>query len=248
MNYHFDDFTEENYRRLIRLAKDNYKFILYDGFKTPGKNVLWRHDVDFSVHRAVKLAAIEAEAGLRCTYFIHLHSIFYHPLEKQAAGLIHEILAAGHELGLHFDPDFYDVKLGQGEAFEEALLLEKRLLESVFKKPVRVFSFHNPGCGGWMNFEHDVFAGMVNTYGAYFKKHYSYCSDSNGYWRFRRLQDTLEESQEEKLQILTHPAWWTPETMPPRQRISRAIDGRARASHEMYDGTLAKYGRENVRG
>ena len=32
---------------------------------------------------------------------------------------------------------------------------------------------------------------MINTYAKYFKENVEYCSDSNGYWRYKRLEDFL---------------------------------------------------------
>jgi hypothetical protein len=87
---------------------------------------------------------------------------------------------------------------------------------------------------------------MVNTYGAGLRKNFTYCSDSNGYWRFRRLQDVLEQAEDEKLHVLTHPVWWVPDVMSPRERLARCIDGRRDFQHRFYDQTLADYGRENV--
>jgi hypothetical protein len=42
----------------------------------------------------------------------------------------------------------------------------------------------------------------------YFRQEVGYCSDSNGYWRVRRLEDVLREAKDERLQVLTHAEWW----------------------------------------
>ena len=45
------DFTRENYRALINLAKKNYVFVNYgkeEQLKELDNVVLWRHDVDYS--------------------------------------------------------------------------------------------------------------------------------------------------------------------------------------------------------
>ena len=67
MNYYFDDFTEDNYRQLIKLAKSNYNFIKYEDYNKKGKNLLWRHDIDFSVHRALKLAR-RSKIDILCSF------------------------------------------------------------------------------------------------------------------------------------------------------------------------------------
>jgi hypothetical protein len=69
---------------------------------------------------------------------------------------------------------------------------------------------------------------LLNTYGEYFRKKVFYCSDSNGHWRFKRLKDVLEDTPENvpRLQVLTHPVWWTEESMSPKKRFAKCIKGR----------------------
>jgi len=225
-----DDFTEAEYDRLVRLACERYRFVSFTNWRdaSPG-TVLWRHDLDFSVHRALALAQIEADAGVRATYFLSLHSAYYNALENDVAARVHEIVALGHELGLHFDPTFETAR----EPLD-ALAAERRLLEEVFGVPVSAFSLHNPVVAGW-SADADEVAGMVNAYGAGLRERFSYCSDSHGVWRHRSLRDVLEQANDERLHVLTHPEWWVPEPMPPRERVTRAIDGRAARTQDRYD-------------
>jgi len=81
----------------------------------------------------------------------------------------------------------------------------------------------------------------------YFKQHYGCRSDSNGYWRFRRLREVLEVADDEKLHVLIHPSWWVPEPMSPRTRITRCIEGRVAKIARRYDQFLLEMGRENVK-
>src|SRR5213593_3505306 len=87
-----NDFTEARYARALELAQRNYDFA---SFESPpaGHHVLWRHDVDFSVHRALRLAEIEAEAGVRATYFMYPRSQFYNLLSNLVAPKARQILA-----------------------------------------------------------------------------------------------------------------------------------------------------------
>ena len=56
--YNFDDFTLDNYRRLIKLAKEKgFQFILHkDAFDSNRKDIIWRHDVEFSPDIALSMA------------------------------------------------------------------------------------------------------------------------------------------------------------------------------------------------
>ena len=252
VRYHFEDFTETGYRDIIRLARRRWTFIPYERFREPGMVCLWRHDIDFSTHRALRMACIERDEGVRATYFVHLHSAFYHPLDPENADRIRRIVAMGHDIGLHFDVRFY------GDLFSNAdpevlagrilffLKLERELLEKTFECSIRSFSLHNPDFKAFRQIDDDEVEGMVNAYSRHLRDRYAYVSDSNGYWRFARLRDLLEAGTEQRLHVLTHPGWWTPEAMSPRDRISRCIEGRAASQHRYYDCLILESGRENI--
>ncbi len=242
----FKDFTEENYRYLLRIAKQHYQFITYTGIEKPGKKLLWRHDIDLSVQRAYRLAQIEKEEGVYSTYFIHLHNEFYNLFEFDITQKIKEIRDMGHEIALHFDPLYYG-NIKTLEQLEKYLNLEKHFIEDVFNIKCKAFSFHNPDTFNYKAFTQTQIAGMINTYSNFLQDNYAYCSDSNGYWRFERLQDVLESQKYDNLQVLTHPGWWTPESMSPRDRITRCIEGRAAAQHQRYDELMERMGRQNIR-
>jgi hypothetical protein len=245
--YHFDDFTENEYREMLRLAKKNWKIIPYSDYQSSGRVCIWRHDVDFSIHRAYRLAFIEAEEGVQATYFIHIHSKFYNTFEDEVTERILKILELGHMLGVHFDPQYYSGSLRGRLDVLAQITTEQKMLEHYFNASVQAFSFHIPDMGGWMNIDHDTIHGLINSYGRSIRDNYSYCSDSNGYWRFRRLRNVLEDASDEKLHVLTHPEMWTPEPMSPHARVERCIKGRSASQIKWYDETLAKSGRENVR-
>jgi hypothetical protein len=247
MQQSFEEFTETNYRYLLRIAKKTWKLISFNDYKKTGKLCLWRHDIDLSIQRAYRFAQIEAEESVKSTYFLNLHSDFYNPLETENYDLLVKIQKLGHNLGIHFEPAFYNSRLKTDQDLLDWLTFEQDILQKAFQTKVEAFSIHNPDVGSWPSIEQDEIGGMVNAYGQYFKQNYGYCSDSNGYWRFRRLKDVLEAAEDERLQVLTHPGWWTPEAMSPRDRISRCIEGRAAKQHHRYDELLQRMGRQNIR-
>lgn len=244
MNYgNYNDFTCRSYVRLLELAQRYYTFRLFSDFDRSERFILWRHDVDMSPQRALRLARIEQEAGVRSTHFLMLHSEFYNLLESRSADIVHEIIDLGHEIGLHYDCAWD----GGRRSVDEGVRQEAEILKRLFGVDIQVFSFHNPthtiinSHGGLR------YGGCINTYADYFRRNVGYCSDSNGYWRHRRLEDVLLEAKEDRLQVLTHPVWWQEEPMPPRQRIQRCIDGRSVYVGWHYDRTLEQAGRKNVR-
>jgi len=57
----------------------------------------------------------------------------------------------------------------------------------------------------------------------------------------------LTEGVDERLHVLTHPEWWQPEAMAPRDRIVRCVEGRAAYTLRDYDEQLVRGNRENRR-
>ena len=243
---HQVDFTEDHYGHLLRQAKAQYRFASFDEYDSSERIVVWRHDVDLSAHRAYRLSQIEAEAGVIATYFIHLHSEFYHWGEKLTSDLIQKIQSFGHHLGLHFDPSYYMGSINNENDLVTYLLREKGMLEREFGK-IRAFSLHNPDVGGqWLQYDKDVLAGMVNTYGRTISENFTYCSDSNGYWRHSRLNDLLKMGNEERLHVLTHPGWWQEVPMSPMDRIDHCIDRRSESVRSRYVNFMRENGRRNI--
>ena len=241
----FADFTESGYRELLRLAGANYRFVRFPEAGGP-RTILWRHDVDASIHRSRRLAEIEAEEGVVATYFVFPRCPYYNMLAPPVAEQMRRILALGHDLALHFDPTFYGEQKTPADLLE-AMAAERDLLAREFDRAPVAISFHNFGVIDQSRLQDNVIAGMVNAYGKTLRATHGYVSDSNGVWRYRRLKTVLEEAKEERLQVLTHPEWWTPQAMPPRARLQRAIDGYAAAMGRWYDDITAKHGRPNIR-
>jgi hypothetical protein len=239
------DFTMDGYRGLLAMAKRSYDFASYSAIPWGKRFVLWRHDCDYSLNRAHALACAEAEAGVRATYFLNPHCEFYNLFEKSQHRLVREIIEMGHEIGLHFDAAFHDIS--DEAALGRLVDAEAALLEGLYGVRPSVFSFHNP-VAAHMSCEAETYGGLVNCYSRRFKTEVPYCSDSNGFWRFRRLRDVLADATDSCLQVLTHPGWWQETVMPPRQRIFRSVYGRAEAIMRLYDAGLDAHGRQNISG
>ena len=241
----FSDFTEAGYRELLCIAKARYRFVEF-GDSDASKVVLWRHDCDASMHRALCLAEIEAQEGVKATYFLFPRCLYYNILSADVARCVRGILALGHDIALHFDPTFYGEMLDRPQLID-VITHERDLLAREFGRVPVAVSFHLYGVLESPMPDDDTVAGMVNAYGRSLRASHGYVSDSNGVWRFRRLKTVLEEAKEERLQVLTHPEWWTPEAMPPRARLQRAVDGYATAMGRWYDDITAKHNRPNIK-
>ena len=239
--YYQDDFIEKNYKKLLK--KINNKTVFFHEIKGKKKFTLWRHDIDYSVQRAYSLAKIEKQSKIKSTYFLLLGGDLYNIFEKDIKGLVFKIKSCGHQLGLHFDTTPYNIKTKK--QLEKFLNFEKKILENLFKTKIKVFSFHNPTKKILKQYDNYKYAKMVNTYSKYFQNKVNYCSDSNGYWRHKRLENFLSENYS-KIQVLTHPIWWQKKSIPPFDRVKRSINGKAKSIERNYLSTLKKFGRKNI--
>ena len=128
MSQEFTDFTLEAYAALLDKAAARYRFVQFGDGSTGDGRALWRHDIDFSPHRALAMAELEAARGLCTTYFLQLTSSFYNVLEPDNIVRLHQIADLGHTLGIHFEPS--------GDAPVERLNFEARTLETAFASTI----------------------------------------------------------------------------------------------------------------
>ncbi len=241
--YKFSDFTLTHYKKIIKTLKKNHIFSRFTNFKKNTNFVLKRHDVDFSLENALEIAIIEKDLGVNSTYFLMLHSEFYNLLEKKSIETVKTISNLGHEIGLHFDAQFYGIS--NDKELNDKITLEKRILEEFLDVKIEVFSFHitTPFTMSCQNFR---YGNLINTYSSYFQNNLGYCSDSNGYWRFNRMIDYVKENHNKSLQILTHPAWWTKQIDSPKSKIEKLINHSRTIIKKSYEDTLSSFGRENI--
>lgn len=238
--YHFDDFTLDNYKRLVHLAVDKgFQFILHkDEFEPKRKDVIWRHDVEFEPDIALKMAHIEHEEGVGASYFFQLHSPFYNVVDSHYREVLHRIKDLGHLVGLHFDSAYWGIK--DEKQLDEFISFDKEYLEKNMGVEIDTFSFHNttPFTQSCLEYK---YGSLINVYSSYFKERYNYCGDSLGYWRFDRLEDVLKDEKVQHLQVLTHDGNWSEEVLSPRKRVMKFLYARAeRLYKEQVNGLVGK--------
>lgn len=243
--YDFDYFTLDHYREIVQLAKDQgFQFILHkDDFCPERKDIIWRHDVEFSPDIALQMAEIEHELGVQATYFFQMHSEFYNILERYMSDILRKIQFLGHHIGLHYDSHYYDVQ--DEETLERTIRQDKAYFEQVFGFELDTFSFHETtpfilAC------QKDTYGGMLNVYSKKIKTNYQYCADSTGFWRYEILDEVLRDPKVQHLQVLTHDAMWSGTVMSPRQRVRTSIQANADRVKAQYDDILIRFGAKNI--
>ena len=198
------NFTYDDYCGLINALRDNgYALTDYHDYEKHPRCVILRHDVDNSLTRAACMAELEAEHGVRSTYFILLRTDFYNAASASAQRLLGRMLALGHEIGLHFDEAAYPI--GTPEETVERILRERDVLSAILQTSVTAVSMHRPSKA---TLEADLkIPGMVNSYGDTFFHSFKYLSDSRRRWR-EPVESIVGAGTYDRLHILTHPFWY----------------------------------------
>lgn len=244
LKYRFSDFTLENYKKIILLAKESYEFVsFYDLEIVEVKSIVWRHDVEFSIPIAVKMAEIEHSLGVKAIYFFQVHGDFYNLLETNTSNAVKYIKSLGHEIALHFDAHYWDIE--NKKDLEKFMEIDKNIFKDYFNSIPKVFSFHNTN-PFVLSCDDEYYAGMLNVYCKRIRTNYGYCADSTGYWRYEILEDRLKEAKDPILQVLVHDGMWQDEVLPPRRRIYKVINDHAEFMKQSYDNTLVKFGAKNI--
>ncbi len=94
------DFTIKIYKQLLEsLIKQNYSFQTFEDFiqKPIIKSIVLRHDVDLLPQNSLRFAKIQADLGIKGTYY------FRAVPESWDVNIIKEIASLGHEIGYHYE-------------------------------------------------------------------------------------------------------------------------------------------------
>jgi hypothetical protein len=223
-------FTLAEYRSLIRLAGERFSFRDFENFDGDNQ-ILWRHDVEYSLHEMDKIARIDCEERIPAVLFVQVRSPFYNGLSAYARRLFRDWLAGGLRIGLHFDWEYFADDL---DHIDRHLSTERAKVEDLLGIPVRCFSYHNP-TESVLSYTDDM-AGMINAYHPRFflGEGVHYISDSNGRWRTRNLRDVLSDPAVARLQVNLHDTWWTEDRVPQIAKIDKAFAADAQWKSAFY--------------
>lgn len=236
--------TIDTYCRMLREINSSRTAISYSAIEHHDEFILWRHDCDMSLNRALRFARLDAEHGVYSTFFVGVHSDFYNIFERSQTQIVREIRELGHGIGLHFDSSYHSTFVDKYD-IEASLENDTRYLQDVAECEIKAFSFHNPSSED-LGYEESIYAGLINCYSRDIQCSVEYASDSNGYWRYQPIPDVIQDQSKKKLQILTHPEWWLEKDCLPRDHMLRCVYGRALSTVSEYDRVLSEHNdREN---
>lgn len=203
-----EHFSYAEYRNLLDALRRERACLSFGDFRDndpPPRYLILRHDVDFCLEHAMEMARLEAEMGVRATYFLLPSTPHYNLLAPPNVTRPAELASLGHEVGLHYDLAVIE-SLG-GDAFDR-LRGQADLLGRLSGQPVRSIAMHNPSLSG-----EDPFARQdefVNAYAPAFTREIAYYSDSCGAWRDSAFAALTGEPTElpPRIQLLIHPILW----------------------------------------
>ena len=205
-----NNFTFTHYKNTLKLAlAKNYKFLRceqHNLITQHSKVVVLRHDIDFSLEGALKLAKIENQLGITSTYFIRLHSKHYNPLEYNSYKIVKKIQNLGHEIGLHQEPAFASIISSTPNKYAQQ---EIESFNLIFQTKIKGISTHEPTRTNIQITPQNIseFDIEYEAYFPIFTQNMKYISDSGARWREGDMFEWLQKDVL-KLYVLIHPVWW----------------------------------------
>ena len=191
------------YRNLLeRLKECDYPLLPVSSVAetSVGRAVFLRHDVDFSLEWVLPMAELEADMGIKATYYVLLNGPY--TIEGQGQQHLKHLSALGHELGLHYDMREYPESK---EAQRSQLEAEIRKLSELSGCPVNTITMHEPHRGHGDPFREDRW---IHPHDETWFNNLTYISDSCRGWRDSELLHFLEPEGPDRLLLLTHPELW----------------------------------------
>ena len=201
-----DHFSLEIYEEIVNRAKElKYEFPtvseLKNGAQSHGRFLLLRHDIDVSPRYALRMARLEHSLGVRSSYYILLHSLYYNPAAPPHWDALREIVSMGFEVGLHYETDFFE---NRGLDPLRGVLHDAAALENILQIKIVSVSQHRPASSTFLQKLNEHY---VDAYNHDLMHNVRYISDSGFKWRKETLLDLF--GKEERIHALLHPVTWT---------------------------------------
>jgi len=219
-------FSPETYQHLLGGLKALGR--TFCSFETPKEQgLLLRHDVDYDLGLAARLAEINQAHGVSATFFILVGSMLYNPFNPPNLAAIETIIKRGQHIGLHYHHKTGTLDTGRLER-------ELSLLKFLIPTAQRVVAWHNPVAGlENLNVAAEAL-GVTCAYAPCFFSKDRYISDSN------RRHDTTDilafasESKAPTVQVLIHPLIWMRPTADMLATLSEAFVEQQKRIEEIF--------------
>ncbi|MBK8096861.1 MAG: hypothetical protein IPK26_07130 [Planctomycetes bacterium] len=220
-----------HYRHLLQVARDRYWLPLVKEVARglPDRPFcLIRHDVDITPWAALRMAELEAEEGVRTTYYYRLHAPFYNLMDGAVLDSVQAVAAMGHEVGLHYEPGFF---LDRGMDPVAGTRSDIRTFEELVGFRTHTIAQHQPAAGPVLG---DISADHPCAYQPALVRAIPYFGDSGFHWREGCV---CTKFAHERLHTLIHPHSWVRDDRPWQEVLrahARDLTGRQLVAMEQY--------------
>ncbi len=242
-----NNFNLGGFEKIIKTLKQaGYKFLKFSElnpseFEESEPFVLMRHDIDFSILNAIKIANIEFNEGVRSTFFLKLRSPLYNLLGQLESQTIERIFGYGHEIALHFDLN------GINENLISRVEKDVNIFSNLFPFVNRnLVSFHLPAKHIDLLQELNLPGSMRHTYEKDFFSKIAYFSDSKCEWRFGHPLNSDEFHRRLPLHILIHPLWWTEDGKDKVNKIKNFLKGHMAKNLDYIEKTVVTFSLKSI--
>jgi hypothetical protein len=170
------------------------------------RRIYLRHDVDYSLEMALRLAEVNAELGIRGTFCVLLRSQIYNLLSDRSLSALEKMAGLGQHLGLHAS---VPSTLPDGGAVETRIRADFEWVHYNCSFVGAVCSWHNPTPEILERYLGSPrVGGLVNAYSAPFVREIPYYSDSNMRYSVEDFVRLVGDGGSACMQLLMHPLNW----------------------------------------
>jgi hypothetical protein len=248
-----NDFSYSNYRRILRVLNKSGRIATFDQVldNKLDQFIVIRHDIEFSIAHAWRLAKIEKKMGIKTTYLVQLRNPIYNPLAKENLKMLQEIKSLGHKLGLHYYCD-------KEKAFNKRRVIEEinqdiKGLSLMLQDSINIFSIHRPNDEILLSYL--KIPGLINCYGRKFFYYWPkelgpvqpqklpivYLSDSNNKWKFGKPVEVSQQLKPKKLHLLFHPYSWNEKNLNDQDNLRNLFRDKVTKLDQSYSKELKNY-------
>ena len=163
-------FSYAEYRNIITLVKQNLPIMDFSEVVAETNSFcVLRHDIEFSIDRALEMARIEHEdLNVHSTYTVQLRNNTYNALSQKNIEAIQEIESMGHYIGLHQNPPMME-----NDELVGYILKDIETLEHYYGFEVDRFAFHRCGSNPGILEKYVEVPNKINCYAKEFFHYFS---------------------------------------------------------------------------
>ena len=210
----YNKFSFNEYAQIMSYIKKHLPIVDYADITNNTKQFcVLRHDIEYSIDRAMELALFEHSHDIQSTYFVQISNNTYNPFSRKNKKLLYDIASLGHKIGAHVFLDTEtDIDKNKNLICKEIDFLNKYLDIDVNR-----FSFHRPNLNKQVLKIPIEIDGLINAYSPKFfsytenlsEREILYFADSRHTWSYGHPLD-CNFNMVNKMQVNCHPFSWTP--------------------------------------